>query len=51
MQLDIEEVRGEDGTQPPSAAGLALPMGLAHAHIHLDKCYLLDGDQCPIGDG
>lgn len=29
--------------------GLALPGGLAHPHIHLDKCYLLS--QTPVKDG
>ena len=29
--------------------GLVLPGGLVHAHIHLDKCYLLD--RTPVGDG
>ena len=29
--------------------GLLVPRGLVHAHVHLDKCYLLD--RCEIKDG
>lgn len=29
--------------------GLLVPRGLVHAHVHLDKCYLLD--RCQIKDG
>lgn len=29
--------------------GLIIPGGLVHAHVHLDKCYLLD--KTPVGDG
>jgi hypothetical protein len=29
--------------------GLVIPGGLVHAHVHLDKCFLLE--KTPIGDG
>ncbi|UZJ55145.1 hypothetical protein CBS101457_004465 [Exobasidium rhododendri] len=37
---------GEDDAQ---VRGLIIPGGLVHAHVHLDKCFLLG--ETPIGDG
>ncbi|CAO1637305.1 unnamed protein product [Parajaminaea phylloscopi] len=39
-----ESSSSEQGSE--DAIGWALPYGLAHPHIHLDKCFLLDHDSC-----
>ena len=44
--------RAARSSQPTLAAmpDLVLPGALHHAHVHLDKCYLLDAC-CSLGDG
>ena len=44
-----EQDEGEELVEIDAAGQLLLPSGLAHPHVHLDKCYLLD--RCAIGDG
>lgn len=44
-----QSAEGESLEEIDGAGSLLLPNGLAHPHIHLDKCYLLD--RCSIGDG